>query len=62
MTWQPIETAPKDGTDVLALHEGRTYQARWQDDAFWFSASAWKSLAPTHWMPLPPPPATGEAG
>lgn len=32
--WQPIESAPKDGTEILG----------------------WGSEAPTHWLPLPPPP------
>lgn len=62
--WQPIETAPKDGTSVLVF---------WSSDAC--MAVMWKELdrdgkyawfgvverqpdddLPTHWMPLPPPP------
>lgn len=27
--WRPIESAPKDGTDVLVYRGGRTYVARW---------------------------------
>ncbi len=60
--WQPISTAPKDGTEVLAfwsnscsmgivLHETRpNRQGRhWCDEEGYVSD-------PTHWMPLPDPP------
>lgn len=33
MNWQPIETAPKDGTPVLILVEGKITQA-YYDSAF----------------------------
>lgn len=62
MEWQPIETAPKDGTEVLLcgpLRDGsghyrdvsRFYMIRWPVE--WMA----NCLPPTHWMPLPPPPA-----
>jgi len=57
MTWYPIETAPKDGTEILLTdgHYKRTgYWARrinrWSMDA------AVALNMPTHWMPLPAPP------
>lgn len=55
--WQPIDTAPTDGTNVLVLlKSGSVMQAEFWD--FWmpvyFSAT---KIEPTHWMPLPPPPA-----
>lgn len=66
--WQPISTAPKDGTQILAYAKGpyrdeRYYGvAEWavpdprglgrRDDWFWPYA-----IRPTHWMPLPEPPA-----
>lgn len=28
--WQPIATAPRDGTEILVLRGGRQYVARWQ--------------------------------
>jgi hypothetical protein len=70
--WQPIATAPKDGTDVLLFaREGEcapsVYVGRWSTSA-WYGA-AWVAyehrseteyLTPTHWMPLPAPPTTGE--
>lgn len=54
--WQPIESAPKDGTHVLVLlKSGSVMQAEFWD--FWmpvyFSAT---KIEPTHWMPLPPTP------
>jgi hypothetical protein len=75
MTWQPIETAPKDGTRILI----------WDDDEGGYEIGFWSSnheswldndicdgdpgkywpgdllgntiFEPTHWMPLPEPPA-----
>lgn len=62
-TWQPIETAPKDGvTPILVYGEGESYIALRPIDcpddaaATMFGHSA---CYPTHWMPLPPPPGTG---
>lgn len=66
MDWQPIETAPKDGTQILAYAEGsrglnyfsvaewataKDYAPRSVADWFWAYA-----IRPTHWMPLPAPP------
>lgn len=67
--WQPIETAPKDGTAVLLyIPARRGYFAR-QDvvPAFWsgWGGGVWENSTsggkvndtPSHWMPLPPEPA-----
>ena len=73
MEWQPIETAPKDGTEVLLwgsaesspharphLGSEDVERAAWADDC-WIVTSAQVSdlyvPEPTHWMPLPDPPA-----
>jgi Protein of unknown function (DUF551) len=67
MKWQPIETAPKDGTAILALvdglHEntGEPFIAAvaWYREGFWLvNEEGGDTYQPTHWMPLPPPPNT----
>lgn len=65
--WQPIETAPKDGTPVLLLwFDAETGAAPMHRVGFWHSREqAWcdthrvlhnQHSHPTHWMPLPSPP------
>lgn len=70
MEWQPIETAPKDGTPIL-IYAPRD-ELRPVREARWFTASAWRGwwaydgdrivreVSVTHWMPMPEPPATYE--
>jgi hypothetical protein len=76
MEWQPISTAPKDGTLVMLWDpdgDPNYYIARWFADHRYrregpFGPFVWTNgdpasgirLArdvPTHWMPLPAPPA-----
>jgi len=66
--WQPIETAPRDGTPVLLgrFHAGDPCDGRisvdwWRSGGKYgfvgfgeFNAHYWPA---THWMPLPDPPA-----
>lgn len=63
--WQPIATAPKgwDGTQLLLADEqGRINRGFWfssQEDGHWVMIGGqWE---PTHWMPLPAPPAPSGA-
>lgn len=70
--WQPIETAPRDGTHVLCVwacawgemvYEGWCQSAGTARDGgdFWRSHSLVPvSGRPTHWMPLPAPPTKKE--
>ncbi len=61
MEWQPIETAPIDGTSVLLCYKGGKVSCGEYSDAndffpaFWFTYGEGQ-CNPTHWMPLPPPP------
>ena len=58
--WQPIATAPLDGTYILGYgpHEDRGYYIEtvhvWDGD--WPIRWMHGYGRPTHWMPLPEPP------
>lgn len=65
--WKPIESAPKDGTEIdlwivdpLMPMEFREPNCWWRADAGrWMQMSGWVDTGPcyaTHWMPLPEPP------
>ncbi len=60
MNWQPIETAPKDGTQVLLWIGGHSEpwaQTGFFEGGYWLDSYEGIDLSsPTHWMPLPPPP------
>lgn len=61
--WQPIETAPKDGTviDLWSTWPGadckpqRITNCCWEFER-WNHRSAFTWISPTHWMPLPTSP------
>lgn len=62
MDWQPISSAPKDGTRVLcwnkeweAPESGCLYGPFWAANSLAADKGGWK-YQPTHWMPLPEPP------
>ena len=54
--WRPIEEAPKDGTHILVTNGKRQAAAYWWP-AVWMGTTHCGMNEPTHWMPLPPPPA-----
>lgn len=64
--WQPISTAPKDGTVFLGYKRGQfreCYKVTRDDCDMWcFGGTSgaddlFPNIKPTHWMPLPKPPA-----
>lgn len=64
--WLPIESAPKDATNVLLRDRGGHHA-----DGYWLRSAyngngAWIwpfiHANPTHWQPLPPPPEQGSKG
>lgn len=60
-SWQPIETAPKDGFHILLFRPNITFVGYWatKADCWCVNAPGLPKLgAPTHWMPLPQPPAS----
>lgn len=63
--WQPIETAPKDGTQILLGHGNSLWIDEWIPDAkyevrngeggCWMMCDQWTDPEiPSHWQPLPP--------
>jgi len=71
MSWQPIETAPKDGTVILGCEwlnrhnrEHEVVEVQWDSEVerWVLTATVWPDESwyadPTHWMPRPdaPPP------
>jgi hypothetical protein len=65
LDWQPITTAPADGSPILVGAEGVTPDLAWWAASVWFTG--WccggqradmygPDFTPTHWMPLPSPP------
>lgn len=59
--WQLIETAPKDGSDVLLSSphwHGDVVVGCWSFEG-WRDRDDSDKLEPTHWMPLPAAPEAG---
>ena len=63
--WQPIETAPKDGSLIMIGRLGWAMPARWRfyetlGSGYWVFSNNQHikktDSQPTHWMPLPEPP------
>jgi hypothetical protein len=65
-SWKPIESAPKDGTEILLTYEAnagiRATLGRWKDQtaSLHSQRNQWVvDIGPVpalHWMPLPSPP------
>lgn len=59
--WQPIETVPRDATmvDLWSQSWGRLTNCRWDEGKWWRDRIGYEEYEfdPTHWRPLPNPPA-----
>jgi len=62
--WQPIETAPRDGTWVIVYRPNANEYIRHIGQDHWrldLEGGCWGGspalCQPTHWMPFPEPPA-----
>ncbi len=66
--WQDIASAPRDGTTFIAFQGEDIYRCAWMIEEpdegpgqeGWFDIVNMSFEGPTHWMPLPAPPSTGE--
>lgn len=68
--WQPIETAPKDGTTILTWQKGfKPATSRWVEkttpkhgykSSGWYDSGFDAKAFPTHWKPIPTPPQENE--
>ena len=70
--WQPIETAPKDGSKIILYRDSDVFAlCSWggeeisENGAFWIwwvPEPEWiaEIKNPTHWIPLPAPPKGNE--
>lgn len=57
--WKPIESAPKDGSEILLMSQkGRVANSCWMTANNRCGAWLWAYIKqePTNWMPLPQPP------
>jgi hypothetical protein len=60
--WEPIGTAPKDGTVIMVLAGSMMTVAYWdtddkdEDGQVWRLYGTSECLNPIAWMPLPEPP------
>lgn len=60
MIWRSMESAPRDGREILALIEGRVpmvvFWSDWLEDHWQPLGQSWRETTPLLWAPLPPPP------
>ncbi len=76
-TWQPIETAPKNGTEILLCSGGRWksinighwvpvgyagVKGKWHTGFTCADEGDFDIDSPTHWQPLPEPPRAALSG
>ncbi|WP_427916320.1 DUF551 domain-containing protein [Stenotrophomonas maltophilia] len=67
MTWKPISSAPRDGTEVLLWDGSGQAVCHWDGKHWALIYTGWHAVDsqfddPTHWMPLPEPPKETDDG
>ena len=62
MKWQPIETAPKDGTEIVLWARGGYAisgvvwsDGRWREWTYFGLEAIEEETQPTHWLKIVPP-------
>lgn len=60
--WKEIGSAPRDGTECLVYDQGAFVAAYYESSGWTATLPGDHFLRPTHWMPLPPPPAPSADG
>ena len=64
--WREIESAPKNGKQVLLFDDGEGVcigqYTNFYESSLWSNDQRNLTLDPTHWMPLPQPPKGGQDG
>lgn len=58
--WEPIDTAPMDGTEIIVLVRRKVVRLGWyfkpsSRSQFWCDENG-RPIKPTHWIPLPDAP------
>ena len=54
--WKTIESAPKDGADIILYSHDDTAIGFWSDFAKDWQVGSERFTNPTHWMPVPESP------
>lgn len=60
MIWQDMESAPRDGREILALVEDQrpmvVFWSEWLEGHWQPLGQPWRETSPTRWAPLPAVP------
>lgn len=68
--WRPIETAPRDGREIMVYDDDIPEFAHWEPSTAYTAGGSWRArngvhvFLPQYWQPLPKPPVAdqGEGG